>query len=320
MNTNPGKSRVVVTGANGFIGRALCDALREQNFAVRPAVRTPSNASSEVVVGTIGRDTQWEAALSDVDVVIHLAARVHLLNDKARDPLAEFREVNVEGTKKLAYQAVQMGVKRLIFVSSIKVNGDNTRPGEKFSESSIPHPDSPYGISKWEAEQALNALQGKIQIVIVRPPLVYGANAPGNMSRLLRLVDRGFPLPFAATTNRRSLIGVDNLVDFLIRCVDSPAASNQTFLVSDGDDVSTAQLVRLLSDALNRPACLFPLPEMPIRLVARLVGKLERFDQLWGSLAVDSRKACERLGWIPPFSVQEEIHKMVQAYLKTAQR
>ncbi len=319
----PAKARVLVTGANGFIGKTLCRELRDSGYWVREAIRKSDDAHSDVIaVGDIGRDTDWSGALERIQVVIHLAARAHILDNKTADPLAAFRAVNVEGTKQLAQQAAQSGIQRFIFVSSIGVLGSSTQVGEPFTTHSVPAPRSHYAIAKWEAEQALQQVRSEtgFEIVIVRPPLVHGAGAPGNMRRLLKWVYRGVPLPLASTGNRRSLIGVDNLADFLIHCVVSPAAANQTFIVSDEQDLSTTELIRLLANAMNRPARLFPAPEAPIRLLAQIIGKENIVDQLWGSLVIDSSKAYKDLKWSPPFTAAEGIEKMAQAYLEGVEK
>jgi len=316
-------ANVLVTGANGFIGRVLCLALRQSGYGVREAVRNAAENRPDVIaVGNIGHDTHWTAALNGIRVVIHLSARAHILSDSAADPLTEFRAVNVEGTKRLAQQAAECGVQRLIFVSSIGVLGNSTELGEAFSERSIPQPKSLYAIAKWEAEEVLQQLHREtgLEIVVVRPPLVHGPGAPGNMARLLKGVYRGMPLPLANIDNHRSLVGVDNLASFLIRCVDAPAAANETFVISDEQNLSTTELIRLLADALNRPARLFPLPESAARMAARLVGKESMVDQLWGSLLVDSSKAYQHLGWKPPLTAAEGIKKMAQAYREMAEK
>jgi nucleoside-diphosphate-sugar epimerase len=316
------KPQILVTGANGFIGRTLCLALRQYGYPVREAVRTSVyNRPDVIAVGNIGYDTDWAAALDGIQVVVHLAARAHILADTAVNPLTEFRAVNVEGTKQLAQQAVKYGVKRLIFASSIGVLGSSTKRCEAFTERSMPQPTSAYAIAKWEAEQALWQIRAEtgLEIVIVRPPLVHGAGAPGNMARLLKWVYRGVPLPLANTDNRRSFIGVDNLADFLIHCVESPAAANETFVISDEQDLSTTELLHLLANALNRPLRLFPMPESAARFAARLIGKENMVNQLWGSLVVDPTKAYEALNWSPPLIIIESIKKMAQAFLEAAE-
>jgi nucleoside-diphosphate-sugar epimerase len=314
-------AKILVTGANGFIGRTLCPALRQSGHLVRETVRNPVENNSDVIaVGNIGRETNWSAALDGIQVIIHLAARAHILSDAAADPLAEFRAVNVEGPTRLARQAVEKGVRRFIFVSSIGVLGSKSQECEALTERSTPQPASPYAIAKWEAEQALQEIrrETRLEIVIVRPPLVHGIGAPGNMERLLRWVYRGIPLPLANIDNKRSFVGVDNLADFLIRCVDSPAAANETYVISDKQDLSTPELIHLVASAMKRPARLFPMPESVARFAARLVGKTNIVDQLWGSLVVDSRKAYDELQWSPPLSAAEGIKKMAQAYLEAA--
>ena len=262
-----------------------------------------------VVVGDIDGATDWSQALAGVDVVFHLAARVHVLRETAAAPLAEFRRTNVAGTERLARSAAAAGVKRLVYVSSIGVNGLTTADGKKFSEADAPHPHNDYALSKWEAEQALARVADEtgLQVVIVRPPLVYGGGAPGNFAQMLAVVAKGIPLPFASVRNRRSLVYVGNLVDALIVCATHPAAAGQTYLVSDGEDVSTPELLRQLAHALDVPARLLPCPPALLRLAGRLSGRQEQVERLLGSLQVDSGKIRRELNWIPPYSLQQGL-------------
>ena len=275
-----------------------------------------------VVVGDIGSDTDWSAALTGVDCVIHCAARAHVTNETEADALAAYRAVNVEGTRRLAEQAAAAGVRRLVFLSSVKVDGESTDglPGPFRSGSPrgyAPRDDGklqdPYGISKREAEDALWEISTKtgLEVVVIRPPLVYGPGAKGNLARLLKLVRSGVPLPLGAVQNKRSLIGLDNLVDLLIRCVDHPAAAGQTFLVSDGEDLSTPDLLRHMAAAMGRSARLFPVPVSLLRLAGSALGKRAEIDRLVGSLQIDSSHTRQVLGWAPPVSVQEGIRRMV---------
>ena len=241
--------RFLVTGANGFVGKPLCVELFRRGHVVRAASRSAHAASDgfeQATVGSIDGVTDWSAALRDLDVVIHLAARVHIMKDGAADPLAAFRKVNVAGTLNLARQAAAAGVKRLVFVSSVKVNGEYTSPGQAFTESDLPAPQDAYGVSKHEAELGLRqiAVESGIEVVIIRPPLVYGPGVKANFAVLMRAVRRGWPLPLGAVHNQRSLVGLGNLVDLIVTCLTHPAAANQTFLVSDGEDVSTTELLR----------------------------------------------------------------------------
>jgi nucleoside-diphosphate-sugar epimerase len=248
-----------------------------------------------------------------VDVVIHLAARVHVMHDRSQDPLAAFMAVNAEGTRQLAEQAAAAGASRFIFVSSATVNGEQTRPGSPYTVADAPSPKDPYGESKWEAEKMLHEVASRtgLEIVIVRPPLVYGRDVKANFARLIGLVRRGVPLPLGAVDNRRSLVGLNNLVDLLVRCVHHPRAAGQTFLVSDGDDLSTPSLIRELGTAMGCPAKLFPVPVSILRLGGRLLGRTDEIGRLIESLQMDIRHTCETLEWRPPFSVQSELLRAV---------
>lgn len=261
----------------------------------------------------------WGSALQCVDVVVHAAARVHVMSDDATDPLAEFHKINVEGTMCLARQAVAAGVKRFIFVSSIKVNGEGTDPGNFFSAESHPAPTDPYSISKYEAELALKELahESGLEVVIIRPPLVYGSGVKANFLRMMHWVNKGVPLPLGAIDNRRSLVALDNLVDLIFTCIEHPAAANQTFLVSDGEDLSTSQLLRRLGLALDRPARLFPVPVRLLEAGAALVGQKALALRLFGSLQVDISKTKELLDWSPPIGVDEALRKTAESFKRT---
>jgi nucleoside-diphosphate-sugar epimerase len=324
--------RILITGATGFVGDALCAQATQDGFVVKAALRklieTPGK-SEAVLVGDINRTTDWSRALRDVDVVVHLAARVHVLHESAENPLEEFRKVNVAGTEHLARSAAACGVKRLVFVSSIKVNGEGTFPVSSkskkippspplqkwginktaFSEVDEACPQDPYGVSKWEAEQALHrvAAETGLEVVIVRPPLVYGAGVKGNFAQMLKVLSKGIPLPLASVGNLRSLVYIGNFVDALLICAAHPAAAGQTYLISDGEDVSTPDLLRQLGAAMGQPARLLPCPPVLLRLAGRLVGKSDQINRLLGSLQVDSSKIRRELGWQPPFSLQEGL-------------
>ena len=313
-----GISTVLVTGASGFIGRALTARLLVSGrFAVRASVRRPSSllpdGIEQVVTGDLGPDTNWQAALSGADTVVHLAARAHVLRENTSDPLAEFRMVNVEATRNLARQACAGTVRRFVFVSSIGVNGNSTT-GAPFSERDAPLPQEAYAVSKREAEQAVRALPdgSGMETVVIRPPLVYGPGAPGNFRRLCRLVQRAPLLPFGAVHNRRSLIALDNLVDFIVTCMEHPSAANETFLVSDGEDLSTAELVRRLARAMGRPSRLIPIPPAVLMAGATLFGRREMAQRLVGSLQVDISKARRILGWVPPVSIDEGLRRAAE--------
>lgn len=307
---------VLVTGATGFIGRALVARLAaEPRFRVRASVRRRSellpSAVEQVVTGGLSGATDWSEVLRDMGAAVHLAARAHVLDDRAADPLAEFRRINVEGAANFATQAAATaGFRRFVFVSSIGVNGNATH-GRPFSEVDPPRPVEPYAVSKREAEDALKAIADRtaLELTIVRPPLVYGPGAPGNFGRLARIVARGVPLPFGAIRNRRSLIAIDNLVDFITIAIANPAAANETFLVSDGEDLSTAELVTRLGRAQGRRPRLIPVPAAILRSVAALVGKRDVVDRLIGSLEIDSTKARRVLQWTPPVAVDEALRR-----------
>lgn len=302
---------ILVTGANGLIGRALCLRLQRDGAAVRAAVRQSGPGSQAVVVGDINASTDWGAALQGVSVVVHLAARVHVMADTADDPLAEFRRVNVQGTLNLARQAVVAGVKRFVFVSSVKVNGEFTQPGAAFQESDLPDPQDDYAISKHEAEQGLRAMADAagLELVIVRPPLVYGPGVKANFNALMRAIAKGWPLPLGAIHNQRSLVALDNLVDFLVTCMFHPRGAGQTFLVSDGQDMSTAELARGLAQALGVSVRLLPVPVWVLQLAGRLVGKRDAVQRLCANLQVNGTKGWAMLGWTPPVTVQEGLRR-----------
>lgn len=309
---------VLVTGANGFVGRALCGELLRSGYSVLGAVRQNKKMSlpegvRAVSVGSINSDTDWSGALAGCEVVVHLAARVHVMHDKANDPLAAFREVNVEGTLNLARQAVLAGVKRFVFISTIKVNGEGC--DEPYRETDAPAPEVAYALSKWEAEQRLRriALETGMEVVILRPPLVYGPGVRANFQRLMRGVQKGWPLPLGAIRNRRSLLFLGNFVDAIRVCVEHPAAAGQTFLLDDGRAVSTPELIRAVAAAVGRPARLVAVPVWALELAGMLLGKRAAVARLKGSLSVDSSFIRSRLGWTPPYSMAEGLDATVEA-------
>ncbi len=304
--------RVMVTGASGFVGKALCSALLLKAIPITRVNRAPDTLAS-VVVGDMDGTTDWSLALQQCTVVVHLAARVHVMNDTAPDPLAAYRRTNVDGTMALARQAAAAGVRRFIFISSVKVNGESSPQGQPFLADDVPAPQDPYGRSKMEAEQGLRQLAAHtgLQVVIIRPPLVYGPGVGANFAALLRAVRRGLPLPLGAIHNQRSLVALDNLVDLIITCVTHPAAANQTLLVSDGQDLSTAELVRALAQAAGVRVYL---PKVPARLLlaaASLLGKRDVVSRLCSSLQVDISKTRCLLAWAPPLSVPEGLRRAV---------
>lgn len=304
---------VLVTGATGFVGHFLCARLLKEGWKVLGTLlesEIPSCLVDEVepvTVRPLGGNTEWGQALAGVDTIIHLAARVHIMDDPSADPLTEFRKVNVAGTARLAAEAAKAGVKRFIFISSIKVNGEESP--SPYTSASRPAPSDPYGISKWEAEQALRKIESEtgMEVVVVRPTLVYGPGVKANFLTMLKIISKGIPLPLASITNKRSMIYVGNLVDALTVCAVHPAAAGQTYLVSDGEDVSTPELIRRTAKALGLPARLFSFPVSLMRLAGKLTGKRGAVNRLTGSLTVDSSKIRQELGWMPPLTMEEGL-------------
>lgn len=337
---NSRKQNVLVTGSTGFVGRPLCEKLLLNAFSVRGSVWI-AEASTNLPAGvqaapieSIGPDTDWSAALTGIDTVVHLAARVHVMDETSGDPLTAYRQVNVAGTENLARQAAAHGVRRLVFLSSVKVHGEET--DVPYSEHNHPAPQDPYGVSKLEAENILHMIAAEtgLEVVIIRPPLVYGPGVKANFLRLLRMVARGVPLPLASITNARSLVYLGNLIDAIIACATHPQAAGQTFLVSDGEDVSTPKLIRQVANALGVPVRLLPFPVFLMKFGGRLIDNFEfwilnfglfrsrsiqnsefkihnRFsgavDRLLGSLVVDSGKIRRELGWKPPFTMADGL-------------
>jgi nucleoside-diphosphate-sugar epimerase len=310
--------KALVTGASGFIGRALVGELINHDFEVTAVIRkeVEHKAKEVFVVHNINGQTQWPKEIFKTDVVFHLAAYVHVMQRLSSDSAVNYFAVNLDGTTNLARQGARAGVKRFVYVSSIKVNGEYTAPGSAFNESSIPDPQNPYAISKWEAEQALHAIgqETGMEIVIIRPPLVYGPGVKANFARLLSLVDRGIPLPLGGVENARSLILVDNLADALITCATHPAAAGKTYLVSDGEAISTPQLIKAISMALGRPSRNFPVPVTLMRQVAKLLGKSAAIERLTQSLVIDSSKIRSELGWTPPFTMAQGLKATADWY------
>lgn len=316
--------QVLVTGAGGFVGQTLCEALRHSGYAVRRAVRAlgyEDQGTQTVAVGSMTAETEWLSALGGVDAVVHLAARTHVTGEATDGVLAKYRQVNVEATERLARMAAASGVKRLVFVSSIKVNGERTSD-HPFTENDAPLPEDAYGISKWEAEQALGRIanQTGLGIVVLRSPLVYGPGVKGNFLRLMALVVRGYPLPLASVHNRRGLIYVGNLVNAIIACLEQPAAAGKTYLVSDGEDLSTPDLIRAIASALGMRARLFPCPATLLMIGAALLGKSREVDRLVGSLQVDSSRIRSELAWQPRITLAQGMEQTAQWYLKTVNR
>ncbi len=313
--------RILVTGASGFVGSALCKRLAAEGLQVRRALRklpTLDVAADAVATGDLSANQDWALALTGVACVVHAAARVHVMNDTESDPLAAFRAANVTGTLNLARQAAAAGVTRFVFISSIKVNGERTTPGRPFRASDEPEPLDPYGLSKMEAEQGLRTLAADtgMELVIVRPPLVYGPGVRANFRQMLTAIRRGLPLPLASIDNRRSMVGLDNLVDLLLTCTRHPDAPGHVFLASDGDDVSTPELLRRVGTALGRPARLLPMPPALLRLLATVAGRKDMAQRLCESLQVDISDTCQVLEWTPPRSMAYELEATARAYLE----
>lgn len=309
--------KVLVTGANGFVGRAVCRRLLAEGWPVAGAVRrqtTLEEGTEARHIGEIGPDTDWDAALAGIEAVVHLAARVHVMQDKTADPLTAFRRVNTEGTLRLAEAAAKAGVKQFVFMSSIKVNGEETAPGHPFRPDDMVAPEDPYGRSKWEAEQGLAEISARtgMAVVILRPPLVHGPGVGGNLQALMTFLGKGLPLPLGLLDNRRSLLGVENLADAVTCCLKAQPQGCATYLLRDGEDVSTPGLIRLLSQCLGQQVLLLPLPPALLRLAGRLLGKGAAMDRLLGSLQVEDSAFRARFGWVPPHSLEEGLRHMVQ--------
>lgn len=311
-------SRVLVTGANGFIGNTLFKHLRGIGLhSVLGTTRISNstntlNDESLLAMGDLNTDTDWLYVLRDQQVIIHTAARAHIMKDEVSDPLVDYRRVNVEGSLHLAKQAAKAGVKRFIFISSIKVNGEGRKNNHAYFYDDQPAPEDAYGISKAEAEAGLRQIAAEtgMEIVIIRPTLVYGLGVKGNFSALMGLACRGLPLPLGAIHNCRSMVALDNLIDLIITCIDHPNAANQTFLVSDDQDVSTTELLQKMAHAFGKKTRLIPIPMNWIRVVASLLGKKAVADRLCGSLQVDITHTKETLGWKPPVTMEQQLAKI----------
>lgn len=306
--------KLLLTGATGFLGRRLANTLlSHSDLKLTAVVRRHVDMLAARIVEVPEHDgnTDWSVALADQQVVVHAAARAHIMKDEIADPLAEYRKVNVEGTLNLARQAAVAGAKRFVFISSIKVNGEQTPLGKPFRAEDVPVPEDDYGVSKWEAEQGLKQLAAEtgMEVVIIRPPLVYGPGVKGNFASMIKLVTKGFPLPFGAVYNQRSLVAVDNLVDLILTCIEHPAAANQVFLAGDGHDLSTTELLSGVAKAAGKSSRLIPVPSSLLMLCATLLGKKAVARRLLGSLQVDISKARNLLGWEPLVSVEEGLRR-----------
>lgn len=317
--------RVLVTGASGFVGGAVVARLAEDaRWQVRAAARQPMphvpDAAEQTLVGDLAPDTDWSHALAGVDTVIHAAGRVHVMRDHAADPLGQFQYVNVGGTLNLARQAALVGVRRFVFLSSVKVNGEGTPPERAYQADDAPNPSDPYAISKLEAEQGLFEVAAStgLEVVIIRPVLVYGPGVKANFRSMMRWLQRGIPLPLGGVRNKRSLVALENLVDLMVTCTTHPAATNQRFLISDGEDLSTPDLLRRLGAALGVPVRLLPVPHALLRAAAVAAGGRKLAQRLCGSLEVDITKTRSLLGWDPPVGIDDALRLTAQHFLREA--
>jgi len=314
------KDKVLVTGANGLVGNSLVTKLLEDKKVIA-GVRKDREYSFLGIEMTrypdIAKNTDWSQILESIRVIVHTAARVHMMDDDADDPLTEFRRVNVDGTLNLARQAATAGVGRFIFISSINVNGKMTLSNFPFKPDDAPTPCDPYGISKLEAENGLMkiARETGMEVVVIRPPLVYGPGVKANFKKMIHCLNKGVPLPLGSIHNKRTLVALDNLVDLINTCIDHPAAANQVFLAGDDEDVSTTLLLQKVGDALGKPARLIKVSPKLIKIGAAMLGKSDTANRLLGNLQVDISKARELLGWEPPVTVDEGIKKAVEGFL-----
>jgi UDP-glucose 4-epimerase len=308
---------ILVTGADGLVGTAVVSELTRRGISYRAAIRKPREGYFSI--GNIDPQTDWNAALDGIDSIIHLASRAHVMNETVTDPAVHFRIANVDSTLNLARQAIKAGVKRFVFISSIKVNGEATEPGRPFKAEDAPNPQNPYAQSKLEAEQGLFALSGEsgFEVTIIRPPLVYGPGVKANFATMLGWVDRGVPLPLGSLSNKRSFIFVGNLADLIILSTTHPKAAGQVFLVSDGEDISTTELFKKMAEALGRPSWIMPLPASFLTLAAAAIGQRAIASRLTESLQVDVSKTRELLGWTPRKTITEGLQQTARSFQRS---
>jgi nucleoside-diphosphate-sugar epimerase len=310
---------ILVTGASGFVGSALVDRLIRDSYPVRGVFRSavPSLKNCDIAsIDDINGETRWQESLKSIDTIIHTAARVHVMNEVAVNPLEEFRRINVEGTINLARQAAKAGVRRFIFLSSVKVNGESTVLGAPFKASDAAAPADAYGISKMEAENFLLALSKEtgMEVVIIRPPLIYGQGVKANFHAMMSLVSKGYPWPIRPNRNKRSLVYLENLVDLIVCCIAHPSAANKIFLVSDDKSYSTAGIVEHIALAMNKRVYLFPIPRWLVKALATLIGKTDVYQRVYGNLEVDISSTKSSLGWAPPIDSQEAFNRTVKCF------
>lgn len=312
---------ILVTGSSGLVGQSLTTQLLHAGYEVRGVARSspPNLVGSRyefAPIGDFSEVSNWQSLLAGVSTIVHTIARVHIMDDKAVSPLEEFRKLNVQATLALAAQAAAEGVKRFIFISSIKVNGESTQDEKPFLETDDTVPTDPYGLSKFEAEQGLLAIaqQTNMEVVIIRPPLIYGPGVKANFASMMKWVKRGIPLPFGAVDNKRSLIALENLVDFITRCIEHPKAANEIFLISDGQAISTTELMQVVAKAFGNKPVLIPIPVSFMQFAASMIGKQAVADRLFGTLEVDSTKARNLLGWQPVITMDEQLKKMAVVF------
>jgi nucleoside-diphosphate-sugar epimerase len=313
---------VLVTGASGFVGRAVCERALALGLKVRGSHRSLNSqvlipvGVEKILMASIEGDTDWSNALAGVDTVIHLAGRAHILQHPRPDDLAIYRKVNTFATERLARMAAAVGVRRFIYISTIKVNGEKTTTAP-FTELDLPRPQDAYAVSKWESEEILGKIGAEtgLEIIILRPPLVYGGGVRANFERLIRLVERRIPLPLLSVTNRRSLIFVKNLADAILLSASHPNVARQTFFLSDGEDISTPELIRLIADAMHIPTRMFRCPSSLLSVGAGIIGKKTEVNRLFDSLAVDSRRFNSATAWVPPYTLSEGIKETIERYL-----